>query len=536
MTELAAHQREGVDRALALLARYGGALLADEVGLGKSFVAAAIAARLQSDGFEIELVVPKSLLPQWRETLHDFNVAARLLTHDALARDPFVADPTRQRLVIVDEAHAFRNRATQRWGALARRSIAARLLLVTATPICNALDDLYSLIALIAADDALRPCGVHSLEAAFREREPRSLAAIAGTLVIRRERDVLPPELRFGALTKDVVRHPLVNATEIDALRFPLVGEAPLLRRFLWRRLESSEEALLESVDRQLHFYDRALEALRSGRSLTKRDYRTAFGVDDSLQQVLFWQVFAPPARHGDAAAIAGEIARLNALRRTVAASPRLKMKLLVALCASLQEKVLVFTGHIATAEAIHAAIGGGLGRKAINAFVRGQIDTLVATDMAAEGLNLQRAGVVIHYDLPWNPVKLDQRNGRAYRIGQLRASVRAIYFVPEEDRTRVLETVAGKNLVRRTSLRPFPVTPSPDMTALPQHLPRDCAVASLVRTLDRRQLPAPAALLRRWRAGPERLIAEMAREFLDASRLRDLAALLAREGEIAHI
>ena len=60
-----------------------------------------------------------------------------------------------------------------------------------------------------------------------------------------------------------------------------------------------------------------------------------------------------------------------------------------------------------------------------------GGLDVLVATDVASEGLDLQAAGVVVHYDLPWSPVRLDQRNGRIHRIGQKREQVRAIYFVP---------------------------------------------------------------------------------------------------------
>src|SRR5260221_8625291 len=135
MTELAPHQHEAVVRLRDLLDRYGGALLADEVGLGKSFVAAAL--MQEYAGTEIELVLPASLVAQWRETLHEFGVEARLVTHDALAREPFMADVARERLVIVDEAHAFRNRNTQRWAALAPRSIAAPPLLLTATPICH---------------------------------------------------------------------------------------------------------------------------------------------------------------------------------------------------------------------------------------------------------------------------------------------------------------------------------------------------------------------------------------------------------------
>ena len=51
--------------------------------------------------------------------------------------------------------------------------------------------------------------------------------------------------------------------------------------------------------------------------------------------------------------------------------------------------------------------------------FVEGEIDLLVCTDAAAEGLNLQTADMLINYDLPWNPMKVEQRIGRIDRIGQ---------------------------------------------------------------------------------------------------------------------
>ncbi len=133
---------------MAVLAARGGVLLADEPGLGKSFVAAAIAAEWQSRGAAIDLVVPAGLVAQWCETLRDFGVSATVVTHDGIITAPFVAQPAVQRLVIVDEAHEFRNPRTQRYAALARRTVAARVLLVTATPVCNSARDLEALIAL----------------------------------------------------------------------------------------------------------------------------------------------------------------------------------------------------------------------------------------------------------------------------------------------------------------------------------------------------------------------------------------------------
>jgi superfamily II DNA or RNA helicase len=530
MPDLAPHQCAAVERALALIARYGGAILADDVGLGKSYVAARVAAEWQRRGSDVEIVVPAALVAQWRETLRDFNVEARIITHDALITDPSLGEG--ERFLVVDEAHAFRNRRTQRWCALARRSIASRLLLVTATPICNSADDLLALVSLIAADDALRCSGVASIDDAFAVRDGPSLDIIVRELVIRRERDVLPPELYFGALERRVIRHPIVDAP-IDTLQFPLSGSAPLLRQFLWRRLESSPAALLESARRQLRFYERVIE---SGRALSRRDYRQAFAAEedaDAFQQILFWDMLAP-ADGFDTKSIHEEMSRLTEIRALVERAADAKAALLDA--ALTDEPTLIFTGAAATARALSKRLRCGLatardGSAAIDAFRRGTIDRLVATDLASEGLNLQRAGVVIHYDIPWNPVKLDQRNGRAHRIGQTRDAVRAIYFLPEA-RSRVVETIAAKNRTRRRILgnSPRPVGTAPHVLDLPQRLPGDSPALELIRALRAHGLTPPAALFRRHRAGIELLFAEMAHEYLDGRRVGELEKVLEKE------
>jgi superfamily II DNA or RNA helicase len=536
MPDLAPHQRAAVERALALIARYGGAILADDVGLGKSYVAASIAAEWKRRGSDVEIVVPASLVSQWRETLRGFSVEARIITHDALATDPLLGDG--ERFLIVDEAHAFRNRRTQRWSALARRSIASRLLLVTATPICNAADDLLALVSLIVADDALRCSGVASIDDAFAIRDGPSLDIIVRELVIRRERNVLPPELRFGTLDRRVIRHPIVGAP-IDALRFPFSSSVPLLRHFLWRRLESSPAALLESVRRQLRFYERVIE---SGRALSRRDYRQAFAAEedaDAFQQILFWDMLAS-ADGFDTDAIQDEMERLAAVRVVVERGEDNKAALLDT--SLTDEPTLIFTGAAATARALSRRLRCGLatardGCAAIDAFRRGAIDRLVATDLASEGLNLQRAGVVVHYDIPWNPVKLDQRNGRAYRIGQTRESVRAIYFLPEA-RSRVVETIALKNRTRRRILgiRPRAIEiAAPYVLDLPQRVPGDSSAPGLIRAMRAHGFTPPPSLFRRHRAGVEQLFEEMAHEYLDERRVEELEKVLARERAVTH-
>ena len=179
-------------------------------------------------------------------------------------------------------------------------------------------------------------------------------------------------------------------------------------------------------------------------------------------------------------------------------------------------EPTLIFTTFIATARAIAKMLH--VPRGAIDAFKRGEIDILVTTDFAAEGLNLQRAAVVIHYDIPWNPVKLDQRNGRAHRIGQTRDSVKAIYFIPAEDRTRVAHVIAAKNRMRRRTLSGAP-SPSP---AQPTAIrPRIINESKAIDLMQRLNIPP-----RRYKAGLDRLITEMSREILDERRIEYLLAV----------
>src|SRR5690606_37435578 len=59
-------------------------------------------------------------------------------------------------------------------------------------------------------------------------------------------------------------------------------------------------------------------------------------------------------------------------------------------------------------------------------------VRVLIATDVLAEGMNLQDASMVVSYDLPWNPVRLSQRFGRIDRLGSPHSSIRTVVFAPD--------------------------------------------------------------------------------------------------------
>jgi superfamily II DNA/RNA helicase len=153
-----------------------------------------------------------------------------------------------------------------------------------------------------------------------------------------------------------------------------------------------------------------------------------------------------------------------------------------------------------------------------------------VATDLAGEGLNLQRAGVVVHYDIPWNPVRLDQRNGRAFRIGQRRAAVKAVYFLPQGDGTTIVSTMAAKNRLRRRVLHAVDGPTAGLPTQVRPRVASDCAAARFFAALERSGLTAPEWLERRHRAGLEKLLETASAGPIDRRRLDDLLAIAAAD------
>src|SRR5437763_9941588 len=164
---LAPHQVPAAERLTAIIERHGGALLADEVGLGKSYVALAVALRYKEP---FSLVVPAVLVPQWRALLDRYGVIdTPVITHEALSVR--LVRPSGRHtgdLVVIDEAHRFRNPVTNRYRALARLVVGSRVLLVTATPVHNRIADLFHLFRLFLRDHDLTALGLPSLWRAAR--------------------------------------------------------------------------------------------------------------------------------------------------------------------------------------------------------------------------------------------------------------------------------------------------------------------------------------------------------------------------------
>ncbi len=484
---LAPHQIPAADRLTSIITRHGGALLADEVGLGKSYVALAVALARQEP---FVLVVPAVLVPQWRALLDRFGVHhTPIITHESLSVRPYRPLPSLTvpyRLFVIDEAHRFRNPDTNRYRALARLVVGSRVLLVTATPIHNCVADLLHLLRLFLRDHALAALGVPSLRNAARREADRSLAhaAVARVIVARSRERVQtaydggggPVRMVFPRSTTEALRagpapDRLISdlAAGVAALRVGS-GAAPLLRLMLLRRLGSSLPAFRAALARHDAYLDLAARAAAEGRALTPHEFQRCFprAAESDIQLVLFPLLLEHAANgtpFGDDRKILARLREL--LVRAPAHDPKVAALEQLLTVQPRPAKTIVFTDAQPTARYLlqclrHrrvAAVFGHVGRFAAGDASRQEVlrafapqaqgepapaaaletDVLIATDLLSEGLNLQDAERVVHYDLPWSPARLAQRVGRIDRLGSSHRTITTVTFLPPPALARAL-------------------------------------------------------------------------------------------------
>ncbi|HEU5169432.1 MAG TPA: DEAD/DEAH box helicase [Gemmatimonadales bacterium] len=420
----------------------GRAILADEVGLGKTIEAGIIMKELSVRGLARRVLVltPASLVTQWVDELEDkffeeltpiespeeWETATRAIaSYDRARQDAHAAALLRHRwdLVIVDEAHKCKNHRTARYQLIQqiRRNY---LLLLTATPIQNDLRELYNLVTL------LRPGHFGTWREFQRQyvmggntrqvRQPEALRDLAGRVMIRTRRASVA---HIMSLPPRRPKHPSLELTPAEADLY--VDTARLLRDLYKEgfRTPSEEEERSDrrrkraATGRGIYF----LECLR----LAQRLCSSAPALATSLEHLAQGELVLPDFRRR-ARAIAERAAQITAHAKLAELS-----KLLV----ESPDRVVVFSEHLPTIDLVAKrapelgrpaiAFTGSLGRlerhKALKRFKAEPRAVLVSTRAGAEGLNLQFCHQLVNYELPWNPMVVEQRIGRVHRFGQTR-------------------------------------------------------------------------------------------------------------------
>jgi len=399
----------------------GRAILADEVGLGKTIEAGLVTKELILRGLarKVLILVPASLTEQWREEMQekfglsfevtdeveDWGRHERLICSLDTAKRPrhsSSVERTTYDLVIVDEAHKLKNRATLNWkfvNGIRKKYI----LLLTATPVQNDLEELFNMVTL------LKP-GQLGTWGEFRKRFVE-----AGDKRVPREVDGL----------RDLLFEVMIRNRRGNVLTLPP------------RRANLAKVSL---SDRERELYDKVTEFIRSryprldrrGVSvnrlalmvLQKEVGSSSFAAGATLRRLSESDQFAYEERE--------ELARLSDLAFAVTCHE--KSNKMMEFLQRFDDKVLVFTQYLPTLRFLddllqrngisRVVFHGGLDpwskEQAIRSF-KGASRVLLSTEAGGEGRNLQFANKLINYDLPWNPLRLEQRIGRIHRVGQER-------------------------------------------------------------------------------------------------------------------
>jgi superfamily II DNA or RNA helicase len=467
--DLLPHQLEP---ALALVRGRGTrVLLADDVGLGKTIQAGLVIAELHARGIadRVLIATPAGLRDQWLAELQErFGIDATIVDSREMRRraanlpagfNPWITvrcavtsvdyvkrpeilqsvRSCRWDVVVVDEAHGV-GPDSDRYAAIS--AVAERapyVLLLTATPHNGDSRAFRSLGDIGAHRDPLL---------VFR----RTKADVhLGTV-----RHV--HKLQIRPSTSEARMHALLGAFSTAVRSEHDSADAWLALSVLHKRAFSSARSLELTVGRRLATLasERAgagrqlsLELTDGGGELDGRDEPpddlASLALADGRRERRLLQALLEAAR-----ASSGGESKIAAIRR---------------LLARIAEPVVVFTEFRDTLRHLRSALGfpvailhGGLSRQerasALDDFVSGRRRILLATDAAGEGLNLhQRCRTVINVELPWNPMRLEQRIGRVDRIGQ-RRSVHVFHLIGRATgEVRVLERLKARIARARTDI-----------------------------------------------------------------------------------
>ena len=404
----------------------GRALLCDEVGLGKTIEAGLITMEYLLRGLvrRVLVLTPPSLVEQWMEEMYyKFNLDFITYDHAKFKahNNPWQSFPriiasfdTAKRenhrdkvlaveydMVIIDEAHHMRNKRTLAY-KLAEQLKKKYILLLTATPVENSLEELFNLITLlmpgqletarsfkrnyVSRGEPLQPKNTEKLKSLVREVMVRNRRSETGAIRSTRhaeliDLDLTTEEMDFYYQLSVFVRQHYQSADESSGK----INQLTL--KTLQREVGSSIEAVLPTLEKMA--------------AKENHHQNTVAALDNLID-------------------LARKVPR------------RAKAEALLRLLDQINEKVIIFTVFRETQrflvellrrEGLHVAeLHGGMRRgekeEQVKLFAR-EATVLVSTETGSEGRNLQFCQVLINYDLPWNPMRIEQRIGRVHRLEQ---------------------------------------------------------------------------------------------------------------------
>lgn len=402
----------------------GRGLLCDEVGLGKTIEAGLILLEYIMRGLvnRVLILTPPSLMAQWQEEMRrkfllDFvtNDDERFKKAGDLAWNRFdkiiasihtakmkrhasLVEQVEYDMIIIDEAHHLKNRNTIAW-QFANRLKKKYILMLTATPVQNNLQELFNLITV------LKP-GQLSTARSF-----------SGEYITRGDRLKPKNPDRLRELLSEVMVRNKRSQSEIK-----------FTRRY-------AQTVQLELGETETKLYRDLTQFVKEGfqkgqiNTLTLRTFQMEIGSSTFALLPTLQKVRNNPKHTSD------QKRRLQDFYdQAKAIQTNVKAEHLLQLITHFNDKIIVFTHFLKTQEYLqqvldqagisHTLFHGSLPRlekeRSIQRF-RDDAQVLISTESGGEGRNLQFCNALVNYDLPWNPMRIEQRIGRISRVGQTR-------------------------------------------------------------------------------------------------------------------
>jgi SNF2 family DNA or RNA helicase len=397
---------------------HGRALLADEVGLGKTIEAGLILKEYMVRGLvkKALILVPASLVVQWvRELNSKFAIPAAAqrkeymwTQHDVLVASIDTAKRPPHRdivlnqsydLVIVDEAHKLKNKHTKNYQFIQELK-KKYCLLLTATPIQNELDELYNLITL------LKP-GHLGQSAHFQESYVQGKRQVKNNETLKEElKKVMVRNRRADGRVEFTERHVITVPIELSPEEQQLYDSVTAFVKEQYHNEESAYKNPLALIT--LH---REICSSRDAAFVTLANMHNRLPESSPLRQ---------------------DIRNLVDILQQV--KTHRKAEKVIEIIKEANDKVIIFTEYRATQEYLQRVLAengvtsvlfrGGFKRSKkdwMSQLFEHRAQALIATEAGGEGINLQFCNRLINYDMPWNPMRVEQRIGRVHRLGQTR-------------------------------------------------------------------------------------------------------------------
>jgi SNF2 family DNA or RNA helicase len=391
----------------------GKAILADEVGLGKTIEAGLILKEYMIRGLvkKVLILVPASLVTQWAIELNSkFHIPAMtqrktyiweqcdvvVSSIDTAKRSPHreIVYAQNYDLIIIDEAHKLKNNKTKNYEFV--QNLKKKFcLLLTATPIQNRINEIFNLVSL------LKPGHLGS-ETAFYEKYKKD------------SRSLNDDEHLKELVNKVMIRNRRAD-TGIEWTK-RRVETIPI-------KFSKSERELYDSVTELKNEGEWMEKSAFSVMTLQREACSSREAVFYTLKNMLQRKVDPTPAYQKQ---IQYLISKVEAVQSNSKAEKALE------LIKGINDKVIIFTEYRATQLYLQwflkqngitsVPFRGGFkrGKKDwMRELFQKQVQVLIATEAGGEGINLQFCNHIINFDLPWNPMKLEQRIGRIHRLGQ---------------------------------------------------------------------------------------------------------------------